>query len=649
MKQHILVLEDSNQRRTIILEGQQYSIGRHSSTNIQLQSRQASRHHATLVRKTNSKTGEDAFWIIDGDLEGTKSQNGVFVNGDKKLIHELKNGDLINFGCGINASYHITGGAFDTQSPLLDFSSQSSIGYEPADNDTPAVLVVPNVGNNNSLKGHSNDETFHEQSYLDTITNLPNQTLFLEYLNIAISNAKRYKTQVGLLLYRIENWTEAKRKRGDTAVNILAKESAENLKNSLRQGDIISRWNDDQFMVLLTQIKDGDNLTGVAQRLVLKINSPIRLDNVPFLPLITYATAIYPDNGLTSKQLIDKLHNTLQTLPNPTTSQEKNTTQLQEISLAEMKMQMSPATVDANIDRSPESIETPSHLETAVDIRFETPADNDGQLSEDELRRLAIVEKRIKRALVHHELELYYQPQINCETSQIEAFEAFIRWQHPSKGLLAPSKFLPWSDRTEILLPLTYWILNKSCSQSYLWQAQLSSSIIVSVNISEKQFFHPQFVDLVKTSLEVSELEPECLELEISESLLDSNQPRIKKVITPLHQMGVRFSLDDFGSESISLRHLIDIPFYKIKIDKALIKKLVNEPENRNNISMLKSIISVGKSFGFKVTAEGVEHREQRDFLYSLGCKTMQGYYFCEPLNVLGINSYLKKYLSYQY
>ncbi len=611
MKQHILVLEDANQRRTIILDDQQYSIGRHSGTNIQIQSRQASRHHATLMRKTNSKTNEECFWIIDGDLEGNKSQNGVFVNGEKRLIHELKNGDLINFGCNINASYHVTGGPLgDSFSPPIEISDQPQPRSEEF-----AAQVASNYqqrGNFDLLAG-SNDETFHEQSYLDTATDLPNQALFLEYLNIALSNARRHKAQVGLLLCQISNWTDLKRKRGDGVANAFLQDAGKKLKTNLRNGDIISRWEKDEFIFLISQVQDTNSLLSIAQRLMKPLLAPVTSGGRPFQAEMTYGVALYPADGNDVDKLIAHIQRNLQPLVVPREEIEKN--------------------------------QSSDHLETAVDIRIEEPLVDAAQSSSD-AKRLVIVEKRLMRALEQHELELYYQPQVNWREKTIEAMEAFIRWQHPQKGLLPPSQFLPWSDQTEFIVPLTRWILETACQQSVLWQKQLDTPFSVSVNISEKQFYHPLLKNMVMEAIATAKLDAHHLELEVQESTLMKDFGLAHQIITNLHNYGICFSLDDFGTEYISLRCLQDLPFNKIKIDKSLTEKLLDTPDNVSNLTMVETLINLGKAFHLKVVAEGVEQKEQVEILDNLDCHFMQGYCFTEPLNILAANGFLKKYIA---
>lgn len=611
MKQHILVLEDANQRRTIILDDHQYSIGRHSGTSIQINSRQASRHHATLMRKNNSKTNEECFWIIDGDLEGNKSQNGVFVNGEKRLIHELKNGDLINFGCSINASYHVTGGVSgDYVSPPMEILPQQQPRNEAVSSQLASTYQQRD---NFDLLAGSNDDTFHEQSYLDTATDLPNQALFLEYLNIALSNARRHQAQVGVLLCKINNWSDLKRKRGDGMANAFLQEAGQKLKTNLRNGDIICRWDKDEFMFLVSEVQDTNSLLGIAHRLMKPLLTPVTSGGRPFQAEITYGVALYPIDGDNIDGLVAHIQENLQPLIASDEGTEKN--------------------------------QNKDHLETAVDVRIEAPEADHGPSSSD-LKRLAIVEKRLLRALEQHELELYYQPQINWREKTIEAMEAFIRWQHPQKGLLPPGQFLPWSDQTEFMVPLTRWILETACQQNVLWQKQLETPFIISVNISEKQFYHPLLKNMVMEAIAIAKLDAHYLELELQEATVMKDFGLAQQIITDLHNYGICFSLDDFGTAHISLRSLQDLPFHKIKIDKSLTAKLLERPENTENLTMVETLINLGKTFRKKVVAEGVEQKEQVEILDQLNCYLMQGYCFSEPLNVLVANSFLKKYIS---
>ncbi|MGL5032392.1 MAG: EAL domain-containing protein [Microcystaceae cyanobacterium] len=588
---HILVLEDSIYRRTIILEEGQYSLGRHSSNGIQMNSKQASRRHATLLRKFNNKNRQEVFWIIDGDLDGHKSQNGVYVNGEKCLIRELKDGDLINFGCDINASYHNSSG--NTSVMGTEWNN-----YENVDSSESVIpeqnVALPSEETLNKTtytaeKNSSNDDTFQDDSYLDPLTQLPNRALFSEYLHIATSNARRKKHKVGLLLLKLTNLSGATEALKDNVRGQVIKQVAKQLRDCLRQGDIVSRWSEEEFMILFPQLQVLENLEKIQQRIVQSCCAPIAIDQYLLSVVMSSSSVIYPQDS-------DDL----------------------EVLLGIVQKKLRPLTfIAAETAIIPEeSVTIPANLVSLED--------------EANQARFFKIQKRLQQALDENETELLYQPQVNLKTGAINAIEAFIRWQHPQKGLINPKQFIPWMNQTEAVLPITQWVLDTACQQNKRWQLMGIAPLVVSINLSDKQFYHPQLLETIEQVLAESKLESSWLELEIQELTLLQNFEQSKKIMRSLNKKGINLSLDDFGKDYASARFLQEFPIGKVKIDPALIDDLLVHPQNTK---LLSALISLGNAFDIQVVAKGVEEQSQLNILKCLDCFIMQGYRFSHPLN----------------
>lgn len=581
---YILVLEDSHSRRTISLEESKYYLGRHSSNSIVIHSRQVSRKHATLIRKFNRKTNQNSFWILDGDLEGNKSQNGVFVNGQKCLIHELQNGDLINFGCEVNASYHFVS---NTKIDQESETTQISTNNQAINNNDPSKLAKISsndphqqstlVLGDSHVKEVSNDDTFQEHSYLDPVTELPNRILLQEYLSIALTNAKRSQTCAALILIDIKHFSKINDEFGYKVGDQFLIAIAQRLKQCLREGDIISRWGGDEFAILLPNLKDDQDLQKITQRIIKELKSPFTVQQHCQLLSTYLGIAIYPNKGKNSQEIIDYAETRLN---------ENQASNIQQ-SFNHKKSQSSP--------------------------------------------KLSQIEERLYQALEQQEMLLYYQPQLNIKTNKIEGIEALIRWNHPKHGLISPQQFLPFVDKTELIMPLTQWILETACQQNKTWQTQHLPSIIVSVNLSVNQFHHPQLIDLIESSLTKTNLEPQWLELEITESSLLKNTESASQTLTKLKALGVHLCLDDFGIGYIAVKNLHQMPFNKVKIDVSLIQEIT---KNSENTMLVSALIALGENFKMRVVAEGVETEKQFDALFNLHCETMQGYRFSRPLPV---------------
>ncbi len=588
---YILVLEDSNSRRTISLEDSKYSLGRHSSNSIVIHSKQVSRRHATLIRKFNRKINQDSFWILDGDLEGQKSQNGIFINGEKCTIHELKNGDLINFGCEVNASYHAVSPATISES-FIDKNTpkQSKKPKGQPINQVPTLYLDNPVQQStfvletSSLKDLGNDDTFQEESYLDPVTELPNRILFNEYVSIAVTNAKRNQNCLAIFLIDIKHFSKINDSFGYKIGDCFLQAIAERLKSCIRTGDIVSRWGGDEFAILLPHIKEEDNLYKITQRIIKELKYSFTVQDKT-RSLVTYlGMAIYPKNGQVPQQLLNYA----------------------ETQLIHHKKTGNYNSLNENLSKADVS--------------------------------LSQVEKRLYEALAKEELCLYYQPQLNSNTQKTEALEAFIRWNHPKYGLIPPRQFLPWVEKTELVVPLTRWILEKACTQNKVWQTKKLPEVLVSVNLSMSQFHHPQLVDLVDEILNSTGLDPQWLELELTESIILKDIKLAYNVLRELKALGVKVSLDDFGIGYAAVNNLHQMPFDTIKIDVSLIKDM---NENPDNTTLISALISLGESFKMRVVAEGVETQQQLDILHNLHCQTVQGYYLSKPLSTKEATQFL--------
>ncbi len=579
--QHILVVEDQASRRTIILDEANYTMGRHSSNSIQIHSRQSSRHHATFVRKFNTKLNQFTYLIVDGDLEGNKSQNGIFINGDKCLVHELKDGDLINFGCDVNASYHhmerienvtLTSGlnsevnAVSKQNEL--YSSNENIQIKKT-----LILSEDDTDIKKNRDSQDDEDTFADYSYLDTLTGLPNQTLFNEYLYIAVSNAKRNQHYVVVLLVDLDLFSVTNHDAYKEWADQILKNIGKSIQNRLRNGDIVARWGDSQFSILLPQIQNIENSTAIVQRILSTIHQNMTINGERIHIQTHHAVAVYPQDANDSQKILNLL----------------------ESRLAQAKL---------------ESQSVPS---SSLELS----------------NRRSQVEKRLHRAIKYEELDLYYQPQINLKTGGVEAIEAFVRWHHPQKGLITPEKFLPWADKTELTNPLNRWILTEACNQNMRWQQVGISPLVMSVNLSEKQFYHPNLPRLLEEILTETQLDSRWLEFEISESFLINQIEAAQKIIRSLEQLGVSFCLDDFGKHYASIRYLIELPIKKIKVDQSFIAKLEDNP---HAIKIMSTFIDLGKNLNIQVIAKGVETQLQTDILQNLNCFLMQGYRFSKPM-----------------
>jgi EAL domain-containing protein (putative c-di-GMP-specific phosphodiesterase class I) len=252
----------------------------------------------------------------------------------------------------------------------------------------------------------------------------------------------------------------------------------------------------------------------------------------------------------------------------------------------------------------------------------------------------AALEVDLRQALAQNEFLLYYQPQLNA-MGRVTGVEALVRWQHPQRGMVSPADFIPLAEETGLIMPLGRWVLETACSLLAAWHARASTAALtLAVNVSPRQFRHPDFVDQVVSVLNSTGANPLNLKLELTESLLvDDMEVTINKM-SALKSLGVGFALDDFGTGYSSLSYLKRLPLDQLKIDQSFVHDVLSDP---NDAVIARTIIALGQSLGLDVIAEGVETEAQRDFLARHGCNAYQGYFFSRPMPIASLLAFLQE------
>jgi len=258
------------------------------------------------------------------------------------------------------------------------------------------------------------------------------------------------------------------------------------------------------------------------------------------------------------------------------------------------------------------------------------------------LENQLILESELRKALERKEFVVYFQPKVNVQSGTISGLEALVRWQHPEKGFIPPSKFIPQAEETGLIVPIGEYVLREAVKQTIAWESSGLPKIPVAVNLSTRQFLHTQLVSTVRQILQESGLNPRQLELEITESMtMDINNS--VEILKNLKRLGIHISIDDFGTGYSSLNYLRRLPVDRIKIDQSFIKDMTL---NANNLALVTAIIDMGHNLNLTVTAEGVESKQQAECLKKYGCDEIQGFYFSKPLSAEDLENNYREILQ---
>ena len=417
-------------------------------------------------------------------------------------------------------------------------------------------------------------------AYFDALTGLPNRTLLRDRLCKALAAARRQNNKVALLFLDLDRFKTINDSLGHSIGDVLLQEVAERLKRCTREQDTVARLGGDEFLIVLTNVKDMQTVAVTAERFMDAMTDEFVIQGQPLRVSCSVGISIFPEQGADSETLI------------------KN--------------------ADAAMYSAKEGGRNNFRLFTA-------------EMNAEAAARLTI-ENGLRLALDRHELFLVYQPQMNIATGKIVGLEALARWQHPELGLVPPSDFIPIAENSGLIISLGEWVLRAACSQLRQWQAEgVGKTVSVSVNVSAVQFRQENFTKTVHDILHQTGLSPQCLELELTESLLLSNADVMFSVLRQLTEMGLKLAIDDFGTGYSSLSYLKRLPVRRLKIDRSFIREVA---VNSDDAAITTAIISLGKSLNLQVIAEGVENEAQMSFLRAHHCDEVQGYYISKPLAV---------------
>ena len=416
------------------------------------------------------------------------------------------------------------------------------------------------------------------QELYNPVADLPNQALFKEQLATAFALAKRYQYIMAVMFVALDPSKTINNSSLEHLLNNkLLHGFTQRIGSCLRSGDTLAYWRKNELALLLPQVKQTENVAQVGQRVLEVLEEPLTIEQHQFKLRSSIGIAVYPLDGEDAETITGRA----------------------EAALYRSKKQ------DIN-----------NYQFYSSEMTFK---------ASERLKLISLLQE----ALENNEFTLSYQPLVKINTNQICAIEAFLRWDHPEIGQIAPAHIISLAEDINLTVPLAQWVLQTACTQNKAWQEAGLPPTRVAVNLSPKQFQQPDLVESVAQVLQQTGLEPHWLELEITEATIRENVDFARRILLELHELGVCTSIDDFGTGYSSLNDLSNFPLHALKIAQSLIANL-DQPKHQ---AVVSAAIAVGQAFNFNVVAEGVETLEQLDILHRLRCEEMQGYYFSEPLN----------------
>ncbi|TLS68608.1 EAL domain-containing protein [Mariprofundus erugo] len=430
------------------------------------------------------------------------------------------------------------------------------------------------------------EESIRRLAYFDTVTGLPNRTLFSEHLKAALAKASRNGTCVAVMFLDLDNFKRINDSLGHVAGDQLLKEVSVRLQQSIRSTDVaaressddtVARLGGDEFTVLLTDMADASHAGVVAERILDSLSKPLMLAGNRVSITSSIGIAIYPDDGHESDVLL-------------------------------------------------------KHADAAM-YQVKYKGRNGVFFYDDELRRRSQdrihLEGELVKALERDEMTLFYQPKIDANSSTVSGFEALIRWIHPERGMVSPIDFIPVAEDSGLIVPMGKWVIRTACRQHVAWLKAGLPPVNISVNLSCHQFADHHLLASIEQILAETGVDPAYLEFEITESVLMKDAEAALQVLSEMKAMGLKLSVDDFGTGYSSMSYLKHFPIDVLKIDRSFVLDITTDEQDA---TITSAIISLAGALGLAVVAEGVETREQLDFLRQCNCDQVQGYLFSPPV-----------------
>jgi len=415
-------------------------------------------------------------------------------------------------------------------------------------------------------------------AYHDALTGLPNRMLFMDRIDQAISRAQREDGLFALLFIDIDHFKVINDSMGHDAGDQLLNVLSQRLREVLRKSDTVARLGGDEFTVIIEGLDNADDAVNVSKNILSALDVPALVNGKEVYVGGSIGIAMYPQDGDSFGALL-------------------------------------------------------KHADIAM-YRAKELGRNTFQFYASEMSQKAMyrleLENQIRTALKEDQFVVYYQPKIDLTNNQCVGAEALVRWNHPERGFISPDDFIPLAEEIGLITQLDEWVMKTACKQFKQWATDGISLQNLSVNISSRHFKENNLIDYCKTLLEMIDILPQHLEIELTESALVDNYENAKHILHELHDLGVHIALDDFGTGYASMAYLKEFPFDTVKIDRSFVRDI---PEDKEDAAIVTAMIHLSQALNLSIVAEGIETESQKEFLAQNACAYGQGYLWSKPVS----------------
>ena len=465
----------------------------------------------------------------------------------------------------------------------VSFPIELIVSRMQVEDKTSFVIVIRDI----TERKQSQERLVYMANY-DELTGLPNRALFHDRLNQAMERAKRLDKLAAVVFIDLDLFKKINDTLGHHVGDLLLIRAAERIKHCLRAMDTVARLGGDEYMAILEDINHVDEVTAVVVKILNVFDKPFVIHGNEIHITASAGIAIFPFD-------------------------------------------------DTDIDELVKNADTA--MFKAKDVGGNSYKYYTADMNKEIVERLNM-ENALRHAQKNNEFEVYYQPRIDLVTKRTTGMEALLRWRHPTFGQVSPVTFVPLLEETGLIVPVGEWVLKQACEQTRIWNQKYNQELRVSVNLSARQFLQKDLIKRFQTIISASELDPELIELEITEGLLVENVETTVKMLDEFHKMGIRISVDDFGTGYSSLSYLKKFPINTLKIDRSFIRDIAVDMDDA---AIISAIITLAQNLRLQVTAEGIETEEQLIFLQNLNCHEAQGFYFSKPLPNEDFEQYISR------